>query len=41
MAGDFNIRNSDWNSLYSFHSFHNNILLEIADYFDLILSLSI
>ena len=41
MAGDFNIRNSDWDSSYSFHLSHNNILLEIADYFDLSLSSSI
>ena len=38
MAGDFNIRNSDWDLSYPFHSIHTNSLLEIADLFDLKLS---
>ena len=35
MAGDFNIRDCDWNSSYSFHSIHSNSLLDIADLFNL------
>jgi len=38
MAGDFNIRNSDWDLSYPFHSIHTDSLLEIADLFDLKLS---
>jgi len=38
MAGDFNIRNSDWDLSYPFHSIHTDFLLEIADSFDLKLS---
>jgi len=38
MASNFNIRDSDWNSSYSFYSIHTNSLLEIVDSFDLNLS---
>ena len=31
MAGNFNIRDSIWNSSYPFHSSHSDSLLEIAD----------
>jgi len=37
----FNIRNSDWNLSYLFHSFYSDILVEIVDFFDLTLSLAI
>jgi len=37
MAGDFNIRNSDWNPSYPFYSSHSDSLVEIADSFDLAL----
>ena len=35
MTGDFNIRDSNWNPLYSFHSVHSDLLVDIADAFDL------
>ena len=35
IAGNLNIRNSDWDFSYLFYSTHNNTLLEIADSFDL------
>ena len=38
MAGNFNIRDRDWNFLYSFYSFHSDSLMEIADSFELKLS---
>jgi len=41
MAGDFNIRDSDWNISYSFHLIYSNILFEIAISFDLSLLLLI
>ena len=41
MAGNFNIRNSNWNLLYSFHSFCSDFLVEIVESFDLMLSLAI
>ena len=41
MASDFNIRDSDCDSSYSFYSIHNDTLLNIADSFDLKLSCSI
>ena len=37
MAGDFNIRNSDWNPSYPFYSSHSDSLVKIADSFDLAL----
>jgi len=37
MVDDFNIRDSDWNPSYSFHSSYSNILVEIVDSFDLTL----
>jgi len=40
MTGDFNIRDSNWNSLYLFHSIHSNLLVNIVDTFDLSLSYS-
>ena len=40
-AGDFNIRNIDWNSSYPFYSIHSNTLLNIVDLFDLRLLYSI
>lgn len=38
MAGNFNIRSNDWNSLYLFYSIYSNTLLEISDSFDFSLS---
>ena len=38
MTGDFNIRDSLWNSLYSFHSSISDNLFAIADSFNLFLS---
>jgi len=35
MTGDFNIRDSDWNSEYLFHSVHSDLLFDIADSFNL------
>ena len=35
IVGDFNIRNSDWDSFYPFHLTHSNSLIEVADSFDL------
>ena len=35
MAGDFNIRDSDWNLSYSFYSSHSDSLVEIVDSFNL------
>jgi len=35
MAGNFNIKDSDWNPLYSFYFVHSDLLLEFADLFDL------
>ena len=40
IAGNFNIRNSNWDSSYSFYSY-SNILVEIADSFNLTLSSAI
>ena len=37
MAGDFNIRDSDWNPSYPFYSSHSDSLVKIADSFDLTL----
>lgn len=31
MAGDFNIRNSNWDSSYSFHSSYSDFLVEIVE----------
>jgi len=41
MTGDFNIRDSDWDLLYPYHSIHTNILHEIADSLNLELSMPI
>jgi len=41
MASNFNIRDSNWDSLYSLYSSYSDILFEIMDSFDLSLSLSI
>ena len=38
---DFNIRDSNWNDSYSFHSAHSNTLFEIVDSFNFSLSLPI
>ena len=40
MADDFNIRNSSYDSLFSFHSIYNNLLMNIANSLDLSLSKS-
>ena len=37
MTGDFNIRNSDWDLLYPFHSSYSDSLVEIADSLNLTL----
>ena len=39
LTGDFNIRNNNWNLLYSHYSKHTNILRKIADRFNLELSM--
>ena len=41
MTEDFNIRNNDWDLLYPHYSTHTDILREIADSFNLELSVSI
>ena len=41
MASDFNIRDSDWDLSYLFHSIHSNILFDIANLFSLKLSHSV
>ena len=41
IAGDFNIRDSDWDLSYPFHSIHTDSLLEIVNSFDPNLSCSI
>ena len=38
ITGDFNIRDSLWNSNFSFHSVYSNILFDIADLFSLAIS---
>ena len=38
MTGDFNIRDSNWDSLYLFHSIHSNLLIDITNAFNLLLS---
>jgi len=38
MTVDFNIKDNDWDPLYSHHSLHTNILKKIADLFNLKLS---
>ena len=35
MTGDFNIRDSIWNSKFLYHSFHSDILFEVTDSFHL------
>ena len=35
MTGDFNIRNSNWDSNFSFHLVYSNLLIDIIDMFDL------
>ena len=40
MAGNFNIRDSDWDLLYLFYFSYSNSLVEIANSFDLTLSFS-
>ena len=41
MIGDFNIRDNNWNLLYSYHSIHIDTIHKIADSFNLELSLHI
>ena len=38
MTGNFNIRDSSWNPLISFHLVHSNLLTNIANFLDLLLS---
>ena len=38
IAGNFNIRNSSWNLSFNFHSIHSDLITDIADFLDLILS---
>jgi len=40
MAGDFNIRDSNWDSSFPFHSIHSDLLTDISDSLDLCLSKS-
>ena len=41
MAGNFNIRDKDWNLSYLNHSSHSDILMEVADSLKLKLSFSV
>ena len=41
IADDFNIRNKNWDSLYSLYSIYSNFLFDVVDSFDLKLSSSI
>ena len=41
MAGNFNIRDKDWNLSYLHHSSHSNVLMEVADSLKLKLSFSV
>jgi len=36
MTGNFNIRDSDWDSEYSFYSVHSDLLFDIVDSFNLL-----
>jgi len=38
MTGDFNIRDSLWDSNFPFHSVHNDMLFDIVDLFSIALS---
>ena len=38
MTGDFNIRDSNWDPLYLFYSIHSNLLIDITNAFNLLLS---
>ena len=38
MTGNFNIRDSLWDSNFPFHSVHSNMLFDVADSFSLALS---
>jgi len=38
ITGDFNIRDSLWDSNFPFHSVHSDILFDIADLFSLVIS---
>jgi len=40
MADNFNIRDSNWNSIFPFHSVHSNLLTDIVESMDLCLSKS-
>ena len=38
MTGDFNIKDSDWDSEYPFYSIHMDLLFNITDSFNLLFS---
>ena len=38
IVSNLNIRDSIWNLLFSFYSIHSNLLVDVADSFDLMLS---
>jgi len=40
MTSDFNIRDRDWDHLYSFHLAHSDLLFDIVDTFNLSFSYS-
>jgi len=40
MTNDFNIKDSNWDSLYLFHLIHSKLLIDITNAFDLSLSCS-
>ena len=40
MTGDFNVRNSIWNPLFSHHLVHSDTLTDITDSFNICLSKS-
>jgi len=41
MTGDFNIRDSNWDLSYPYHSIHSNILINTTDFFELQLSVPV
>ena len=38
MAGDFNIRDKNWDPLFPFHSIHSDLLTDITDSLEVFLS---
>jgi len=40
MTGDFNIRDSNWNSSYPYYSIYTDVFREVANSFNLEISMS-